>query len=154
MNTLTKPTLNAALDALENFVNTRPGLDPMLYGDASSYRADQRANTQARNDALIMINALHRINNSEYYPAPLLDLDRAFRAFSGRLTYTTREDGSLELDYCAGQFYAVEYRRAVCAVVANMLWQSFRADGIDTCERIYKAAKNAFGSGIANRWFK
>ena len=42
------PLKQAICDALATFIRTRPGFDPHNYGDAASYRADQRGGYPAQ----------------------------------------------------------------------------------------------------------
>lgn len=56
-------------------------------------------------------------------------LKDSFRAFSGRLSW----DGST-LDYCAGQYYPTEYRKAACAVLSSALWSTWREKGLSPRE--------------------
>lgn len=39
------------------------------------------------------------------------------------------------LDYCTGQYWSTEYRRAVCAVLARALWDYWRADAEEAQKR-------------------
>ena len=78
------------------------------------------------------------------------DLKAAFRdAYSGRLTW----DGT-RLDYCAGQYWPTEYRKAACAVLASALWNATREaypslDG----NGLRAQLRREFGRSIAGRWF-
>jgi hypothetical protein len=65
-------------------------------------------------------------------------LRAAFRAFSGRLTLTDRPDGKLAIDYCTGQYFPTEYRRAVCAVAAQALWDA-KADNMPKGETVHNS---------------
>ena len=49
----------AICDALAAFIRSRPGFDPCNYGDAASYRADQRTAARQKNDAETMLAAVH-----------------------------------------------------------------------------------------------
>ena len=70
-------------------------------------------------------------------------------AFSGRLSW----DGKV-LEYCTGQYFPTEYRKAACAVLATALWRYWRDDcGYDSADAIRKQACREFGRGIASRWF-
>ena len=74
-------------------------------------------------------------------------------AFSGRLEITERSDGAIKIDYCTGQYFPTEYRKAACAVLAYSLWHYWRDCGYDTYEQIQKQARAELGRGIASRWF-
>jgi hypothetical protein len=40
--------------------------------------------------------------------------------------HLTETDGKLKLDYCTGQYFPTEYRKAVAAVLAQALWDHKR----------------------------
>lgn len=128
----------AIIGALHGFVNQRAGMDPRNYGDYKSYRAESRSVTRDLHDARELLRAVSWRDSITGD-----DLEKAFRAFSGRLTckiepvYTSGNlnviPGHLTgykvaLDYCTGQYFPTEYRKAVCAVLASALWDRKRAD--------------------------
>ena len=137
---------HAIISALRAWVKQRPGLDPRNYGDSSSYRSEQRSITQDKKDAWALITAVDlsdRVTSS--------GLKAAFRAFSGRLQW----DGK-SLDYCTGQYWPTEYRKAVCAVCAAALWDAFISEhaGEDRPGILAREYfKEAYGPRLAKRWF-
>lgn len=124
---MTTDTLKASIiAALRAFVNRRPGMDPRNYGDWSSYRSESRSVTRDKEDALELIRAVEWRDSISGE-----DLQKAFRgAFSGRLSCetTVSADGyyTAKLDYCTGQYFPTEYRRAAAAVCASALWDWMR----------------------------
>lgn len=142
---------------LRSFVNQRPGLDFANYGEIKSYRAELRFITKQRSDALQLLRAVELRDSIE-----VGELLAAFpRAFAGRLTLVESK-GKPALEYCAGQYFPTEYRAAVCAVLASVLWAYFREgladpirkpDGKSPGEYIRGKAKAEFGRGIQSRWF-
>ena len=156
---------------LRAFINQRPGLDFNNYGCATSYRAELRGITRQRADAIQLLRAVELRDSIE-----VGELVAAFpRAFSGRLALVESK-GKPALEYCAGQYYPTEYRAAVCAVLASVLWNWVRVDCMpkgrlvhnsetgETFERygpkdlragdfIRDFFKREFGRGIASRWF-
>lgn len=138
------------LHALAAFAATRPGLDPRNYISGWSdtegrkaYAAEVRSITKDLHHARALLTAVRLSSISE---AQLIE---AFRAFSGRLSW----DGQ-RLDYCTGQYYPTEYRRAVCAVLASALWNYFREDcNCGTRDKILAAARRALPRAIVSRWF-
>ena len=171
----------AILAALDKFVRQRAGLEFGNYGDVTSYRAEQRSITKD----------LHHYRELERYvtwrdsiTADML-LAAARDAYSGRLTLNdnraTYDDGSIYfaygVEYCTGQYFPTEYRRAACAVLASAIWAAMRADmpapreprltrthGTFTSEHdniegktpgdwLRSKARREFGRGIASRWF-
>jgi hypothetical protein len=106
------------LTALRSFINQRPGLEFANYGEISAYRSELRQITKDRRDALELLNAV-----ALREPITAADLLAAFpRAYSGRLSITEAADGRAVLDYCTGQYWPTEYRKAVCAVLSQCLW--------------------------------
>jgi len=132
------------LGELAAFAAKRPRLEYGNYNDRASYRAEVRGITKDLHQARALLTAvrLSGVSGSQ--------LATAFRgAFSGRLSW----DGQ-RLEYCTGQYYQTEYRRAVCAVLASALWSYFREDcHCDTGDKIRAAARRDLPRAIASRWF-
>jgi hypothetical protein len=139
---------------LFDFINQRPGLDPRNYishwaDDAgrTAYRSESRQITRDLQDARTLLREVSgRTFTQDQWAA-------AFRAYSGRLSW----DGT-RLDYCTGQYWPTEYRRAVCAVVASLLWHDYREaiGGMDLSsggDAIRTHFRQRFGRGLAKRWF-
>jgi len=160
----------AIIGALYTFIGQRPGLEYGNYGDVKSYRAEQRAITKDRHQARRLIRDIELRDSISADDI----LTAAKGAYSGRLTIVTRDDGAVAIDYCTGQYFPTEYRRAVCAVMASVLWNWKRDQCMpaptlhhntetgETVER-YKGLragdymragfKREYGRGLAARWF-
>lgn len=142
----------ACLTALAAWVRQRPGLEFANYGNAASYRAELRGITRDRHDAETLLKAVAYRETA----IPMDALRDAFRAYSGRLSW--HWDGQRgRLEYCTGQYWPTEYRRAVCAVLASALWACWREEC--RAERkigdaISARARREFGRGLAGRWFR
>ena len=138
------------LGALETFVNRRPGLEPANYcGRPDLYRQDYREGClQPLHDFRKLLSAIEWRDS-----LTADDLRDSFRlAFGGRLSL--HGDGSLE--YTPGQYGAVEYRRAACAVLARALYDFWAVDapiGKTPRGHAEETARNELGRGIARRWF-
>ena len=156
---------------LRAFVNQRPGLDFANYGNVSSYRSEVRGITRQRNEALQLIRAIELRDS-----ITAADMRDGFRAFSGRLSLVEVK-GTPALEYCAGQYYPTEYRAAVCAVCASVIWAYMRGcmpkpsydsemnqvyticDGSHPLKHVSAGAwlrrhfRREFGRGIQSRWF-
>lgn len=150
---------------LRAFVNQRPGLDYANYGDFSSYRSEVRGITRQRKDALELLRA---VELRESITAE--DMRAGFRAFSGRLSLVSK-NRKPALEYCTGQYFPTEYRAAVAAVCASILWAYMRGcmpepknhhtrDGIEVRyhglsagEWLRRHFRREFGRGIQTRWF-
>jgi hypothetical protein len=146
------------LQALDAFARQRPGLDPRNYisdwrdiEGRKMYRQESRAITRDLHDfqALLAQVAWRSSITAN-------DLREAFSAYSGRLRLT-EENGSVALEYCTGQYFPTEYRKAACAVLSSALFNYFRSclassgeefDGDD----IRAHARRELGARLARRW--
>lgn len=200
MSTPDKATILVLLD---RWIRQRPGLEYGNYGEPTSYRAEVRSIGKDLAHARQLLRAveLSGITGEE--------LAAAFpRAYSGRLTleqrYRVNGKGktfpTLELaqaraneflpaivaiepvwalNYCTGQYWPTEYRRAACAVLAAALWAYKREkcmpepngkinhytdagelvsehdsiQGKTPGDWLRSSFRREFGRGIANRWF-
>lgn len=79
----------------------------------------------------------------------------------GRFASVEQEkEGAARLEYCTGQYYPTEYRRAVCAVLASALWHHYRED-MAAAARLGESAGDAVRRGmrrivpahVARIWF-
>lgn len=103
------------LDALRQWIRQRPGLEFANYGSVSAYRAELRSignDLKHARELLAAVAWRDGITDKD-----LIDASR--RAYSGRLTIDT--SSGVSIDYCAGQYWPTEYRRAACAVLASAL---------------------------------
>jgi hypothetical protein len=167
----------ALLSTLEKFIRQRPGLEFCNYGDWSIYRSEMRSITKDRHHAETLL-AFVRWSDS-ITAADIVEASK--RAFSGRLTITPSPDGeTFDLDYCTGQYWPTEYRKAVCSVLASAIWDRIRADmpeprgtmkeaigsgpfrqeievdnieGMNPGDWIRSKCRKEFGRSIASRWF-
>jgi len=122
------------LTLLRSFIGQRPGFEPGNYSDWSSYRSEMRSVTQDRHDAEELLHAV------EWRSSITAEaLTEAFRAFSGRLTLTETPEGKLRLDYCTGQYFPTEYRKAVCSVLSQALWDHTRNHCMPTPETMHNS---------------
>ncbi len=129
MNTDNRKTL--ILSALRAFINQRSGIEFGNYGDVKAFRAEQRGIQRDRREALELLRA---VELSSEIDADAL-IKAAQSAYSGRLTIKDESYVSSEsrkhiarffVDYCTGQYFVTEYRRAACAVLASALWEYTR----------------------------
>jgi len=138
--------------ALYTFIGQRPGLEYGNYGEPVSYRAEVRAIgkdlTQAR-QLLRYVELRASITADDI-------IDASKRAYSGRLTITASDDGKVLIDYCTGQYWPTEYRKAACAVLAQAIWAWYRENISDTAkpgDYLRASFRREFGRGMAARWF-
>ena len=169
MNTETAVPVDATkselLALLYSFVNKRPCLDFANYGDVSIYRAEVRKISRQRSDALQLLRAVELRES--------ITAAEMIAAFRDRLTLGHTKKGKLCLEYCAGQYYATEYRASIARFAASLLWAYFarnmpkgqlmhnsetgetleRYNGLRAGDWLRAKAKREFGRGIASRWF-
>ena len=128
--------------ALAHFIAKGPRLEYGNYGCPRTYRAEQRAITRDLRDARAFLRLV------EISSITTEELKAAMRdAWGGRLSW----DGAT-LDYCAGQYWPTEYRKAVaatCALALKRHWWQGAPDGFKNDQM-----KKQFGRGMASRWFK
>ena len=149
----------ALIETLRRFISQRPGLDPRNYVSHhrdiegfAAYRSDSRAITKDRHDAEALLAYIGRRDS-----ITAEDILRASKnAFSGRLTITPNGDG-FEVDYCTGQYWPMEYRRATAAVAVSAIWERLREDlpkhfPIEA-KTVREAARRELGATLARRWF-
>lgn len=132
------------ITALRKHIAGRSGIDFRNYGDRASAMEDYRKILRHGKQARAMLRA---IELRESITADMLE--SAFqRAYSGRLSYSVDKG----CDYCAGQYYATEYRAAACAVLACALRNYWLDDG-RKMDEVRKLARAELGRAIANVWF-
>jgi hypothetical protein len=152
------------LHVLSAFVAQRPGLEPGNYDSESSYRAESRRITRDRHDydTLAAAVAWRSIDADA--------LIAATSAYCGRLQIKEGGKGRrVTVDYCTGQYFPTEYRRAACAVLAKALWDYTRNhampepmktpdgrelyDGRSAGEWLRRYFRREFGARLARSWF-
>jgi len=146
---------NEIISALYTFAHKRPQLEWRNYSDSSSYLAEARAITKDLHHARALLRKV------ELSGITAQDLIKAStEAFSGRLTIMPANSytDEIRIDYCTGQYFATEYRKAVCAVLARALWNHWvedRKEGefMTTRQKIRVLARAEFGRTIAQTYF-
>ncbi len=162
------------LDTLDDFVNQRPGLDPLDYGGGTDgwrlYRSESASITKDMHDYYKIRDQIHWRDS-----ITADDIIKASQhAFSGRLTINDisahYDDSSTywaySINYCAGQYMPTEYRKAACAILASTWWNVTRTDcpDFETDETgnyvsgnpgqwMRAAAKRTFGIGLQRGYF-
>jgi hypothetical protein len=147
----------ALIETLHDWINQRPGLEPANYmrgwndtAGRSAYRSDARSITKDLHDARYLLDYI-AIRDS--ITAERI-LEAAKHSFSGRLSITPKNDG-FKVDYCIGQYWSMEYRKATAAVLSGAIWDWLREgrQKTDDADTIRKAARREFPANIARRWF-
>ena len=106
----------AALRLIASYAAQNPGLE---YGNYSRGWGDKAGHAAYMSEARSITRDLRRVRDAmhgAYYVTDEDVIEAAKHSFSGRLSVERRADGSLAVDYCTGQYWPTEYRRA-CAVV-------------------------------------
>lgn len=158
------------ITALRAFVAQRSGIEFCNYGYVASFRAEQRAITRDGKEARELLRAI------EWRDSISADdiIAASKSAYSGRLSIVERDDGAIAVDYCTGQYFPTEYRKAVCAVCASALWNYMRDQcmpeptlhhnsetgetlhrykGMRQGDYIRAQFRREYGRGLASRWF-
>lgn len=130
-----------ALPLLAKFIRQRPGLEFANYGDVKAYRAELRGITADLHAAERLLRYAELFGVREYVAREL--------SVGRRLTYDPKRR---TLDYCTGQYWPTEYRRAAANILACAIWAYWRDAGYDA-DGIRKQARREFGRGIASRFF-
>lgn len=147
------------LSALMKFARQRPGIDPRNYFETWRESEGVKAYRQEVREVTADLADLREIMRSVRWREGITagDLIKATRAYSGRLQII--EDGeTVRVEYCTGQYFPTEYRKACCAVLASALWDYSRA----ICQRaqvenigeeLRRGFAREFSRRVAKRYF-
>ena len=150
--------------ALSAWVSQRPGLDYGNYGDHVAYRAEMRSIGRDLQHARAMINYV------AWHDSITAEMILKAADNGGRLSFVVRDDGTVTLDYCVGQYWSTEYRPAVCRLLSSVIWHWISANAstldiakmpqhgcmagiVNQGDYIRKTARRELGTSIARRWF-
>ena len=151
------------VDALSRWIRQRPGLEYGNYGNITTYRAEMRDITRdlhharellafvCRHDSITADDLIHAAEHS-YSGRLSIDVDS--------LNMPVGHAPRVTIDYCTGQYWPTEYRRAVCAVLASAVWDWYRVHCMpdpapaSAGDYIRRQCLREFGRSIANRWFR
>jgi hypothetical protein len=105
------PESHPALVALIDYAAQRPGLDIRNYGTWENYRSEAAWITRQWQTICDLIRDadFHGVTDAQV-------IEASTYTYSGRMSWT----GS-EWDYCTGQYWPTEYRRAICAILRAVL---------------------------------
>jgi hypothetical protein len=134
------------LDALRAFIGRRSGIEPANYSDRESFLADYRRILRDGRDARVMLRYLEMVaRNAAEAGKPML-----LRQGVNRLAWSNRC-----WDFTPGQYHPTEYRAAACRWLAEAIRDHWDVPcGPMRWLTIAANARNAFGPGIAKRWFQ
>jgi len=131
--TTTTTEKDLILSTLEKFIAQPPRLEVGNYVSGGNDWNGWRALRQERRSITKDLKTAKLLLPMVKAQVPLGILKEAFRAYSGRLEWNGKS-----LHYTAGQYFPTEYRKAVCAVFSQALWDTWREAGLsprDTAER-------------------
>jgi hypothetical protein len=141
---------NDIINALRGFVEQRPGLNPANYGSWASYRQESREVARDLHDAREILNVASWTVTAD---------DILSAARGSRLSINERPDG-VAVDYRTGQYFPTEYRKAVCRVLAQALWnhnsELYAASAKpeeSAGDAIRRRFRQLFGHRITRRYF-
>lgn len=139
-------TKESIIEALDAFIRQRPGLEFGNYGDVSAYRSEMRSIVKDLHHAYELLRAVERRDS--------ITADDLLRAgATGRLTLTQTERG-IRVDYCVGQYFPTEYRRAACSLLSSLLWDCWRDDMAEpTGDKVRAEARRSLSRPVVRRWF-
>jgi hypothetical protein len=134
------------LEALRAFIGRRSGIDWRDYGDRASFMSDYRRILRDGRDARAMLRYLEMAaRNAAERGAPMpLPQGVNRMAWDGKAW-----------DFTPCQYHAMEYRAGACRWLAEAIeafWDVPYHPG--RRDAILRSAHNAFGPGIAKRWFQ
>lgn len=141
------------LCVLRAFIGQRPGLEFGNYcsgwqdsAGRAAYRSEMRSITKDLHHARELLRAVELSSISGEQLAAAFD-----NAYSGRLKLIQEtSDGAhvdrYGLDYCTGQYFPTEYRKAAAAVCASALWNYYREDFVDGYKSRATVTTDAYGS--------
>ena len=151
------------IEALYAFINQRPGLEPGNYirdwrdlEGRRAYQSESRAITRDLQTARLLLRQIELREIS--FPSERI-IEAARHSYAGRLSINVLpgKEGKISVDYCAGQYFPTEYRKAVCALCASLLWDAKRESIPQSIENkgdyMREAFRREFGRGIASTWF-
>jgi hypothetical protein len=138
-------TLSPA-DLLCEFVDGRPGIDPVNYGSWKDYRRESAEVTRDRRDFYeLFIFALRKVQDLD------AKIERHLKTSNGRLTM----DEAGKLRYITGQYFPTEYRPAACRVLVSILWNDTRETmpHLETGHQIRAYLRRQFSRRLNSNYF-
>ena len=144
------PLKDSIIAALHAFIRQRPGLEYGNYCDDATYRSEMRGITRDLNHARQLLRQVE-------LSFGITGADMRRTAAHSRLKIRNTDSG-IAVDYCTGQYFPTEYRRAVAKFCAELLWAYRRdhamKDGIaNKGEWLRHSFRREYGRAIANRYF-
>lgn len=143
------------LSALESFASQKPGMEPGNYGSYNDYRNESAQVTRDLHHFRELLTAV-----SWRESITVEQMIEAARS-NGRLTWDVQKE---RFDYCTGQYFPTEFRRAACRFLSGLLWDYWRETATPTKptpegrivsgDDIRTKARHELSRAIANRYFR
>jgi hypothetical protein len=132
-----------ALRCVALFAAQNPGLE---FGNYCSGWSDKEGRAAYFSEARRITRDLGRVRDSmrcAYYARVTDDdmIEAARHAFCGRLQVRRTESGAISVDYCAGQYWPTEYRRACVAVLDEAVEVAPGAGTIPSAPKVFLRLK-------------
>lgn len=185
----------AIIDALRAFTNQRPGFDLGNYATMRDYRSDYRKAQKDRTVALQLLRDIELRDSisaedilaecgggrlqiewtDKGQPCPRKHASASKDEVRCRICCGTGKAiaGTARIDYCAGQYWCVEYRAAVARLCASVLWTwkreqcmpegetdghgnrrvQWRENWLTPGDWLRASFRREYGKGIAGRFF-
>ena len=137
MNTRTNEK-ELILSTLGKFIAQPPRLETGNYVSSGNDRQGWRALRQERRSITKDLKTAKFLLPMVQAQVRLGILLESFRAYSGRLEWNGKE-----LHYTAGQYFPTEYRKSVCAVLSQALWDTWREAGLSPRETAQRTLPKA-----------
>ena len=135
------------IEAMRAFINQRSGIDWRNYGGSrDAFMGDYRPMLR---DGKTARELLRIVEASDAMTAEMI-VENSKHSFSGRLSIVEKDDGSVYVDYCAGQYFVTEYRKAACAVLGDVVRTVYGKD-YTNYQEWHKYARRAFGRNLS-KW--
>jgi len=135
MNTTTTETAvektekSMILGSLAHFIAQHPRLETGNYVSSGNDWQGWRSLREERRSITRDLKAAKFLLPMVQAQVTLGILLESFRAYSGRLEWN-----GTKLEYTPGQYFPTEYRKAVCAVLSQALWTTWREAGLSPRE--------------------
>ena len=104
------------IHALLDFAAKRPNVEPANYSTLADYRKDAREASRQLQD----VRELARVAMYECAHDDVIEAAR----LTSRIDIQPLQPDGWSVSYTAGQYYPLEYRRAVAALLARALWHA------------------------------
>jgi hypothetical protein len=138
-------TSAGALQQLIKFVNQRAGIEPGNYGSMQSYRSESRSVTRDLHEFRKVLAEAYALGVTDEHVT-----EAAPHAFSGRLEWNGQD-----WNYCTGQYFPTEYRKAARVVLEHAIsaYKQAHASDVPKPQFLTVADVRAYHQQTGGHWF-